>query len=100
MNDTTTVLAQAFPAEAVSRSRSVYFLISDAPRVLEFVRSQKWRLLGVEGFHADQSSITPDLSRIADLSAATDGVEAAARILNLWRLDGSLYVHFTLAMEA
>jgi hypothetical protein len=72
----------------------VYFRISDATRVLDYLRSQDWQLLGLEGFHVD-SGLRPDLDRIADLSTATDGIQSAQGILDAWARDVSLLIHFT-----
>ena len=95
MTDATAALSGAFPGEAIPRGRAVLFRLTDAPRVLDFLRSRGWQVLGIEGFHADGSGVRPDLDRIADLSTAADGVRSARHLLDAWADDPALLVQFT-----
>jgi hypothetical protein len=75
------------------------FGVPDAARVIDFLRSRNWRVLGVDGFHTDGSGFRPDLDRVADLSEATHGTESAGRILDAWQDDPTLYVEFTISAD-
>jgi hypothetical protein len=95
MTDTSDALRAAFPDVAISHGRSVYFRITDAARVLDFIKARGWAVLGLEGFHAEGQRIRPDLDHIADLSQAGGSPDAAQRLIATWSQDPGLLVHLT-----
>jgi len=98
MDESTAALKAAFPAEALPHGDSVYFRMSDAKRVVAFLESRGWPILGLEGLHTDGQAIYPDFDRIADFSGietAADSFASARLILDMWDGDDSLLIDFT-----
>jgi hypothetical protein len=100
MSDVMEVLTAASPSEAIPQVSSVLFRVGDVSRVVEFCRSERVAVVGLEGFHRHGASVKPDLDCIADFSSAMSEVDACAdaaqRILVVWASDPDLLVELVL----
>jgi hypothetical protein len=103
-------LIKAFPNEATSGGRSVYFEVGKAVGVVKFCQTNGWAVIGLEGFHLDGNDLVPDLGFIADFTGTThtsswsDYVQLCATgaetVLNRWVSNPALMVELVVKTEA
>ena len=92
-------IAKNAEIEVAIRSGVTLIKIVDASKFLAEARRHNVRILGIEGFYLNDSTITPDMSAIADFShvrTPLESINASENFVMSVKGDGDYWVEFVL----